>query len=97
MTFRFKRKAGLGGGHEHAHALAVDDHAALVLLNNDALHHGAVGAGLNDAVPVFGGVQALLGEHDGALHVVDAHDIGLDLVAHMDDVRHIDAGLVGEL
>ena len=89
--------AGLGSGNEHAHALDVDDDAALVLLGDLALEGGLVLAGLLDLLPDLHGVQTLLGEHGIALHVVDADDVGLDLVADLDDVLGLDAGISGQL
>ena len=89
--------AALGSGHEHAHALDVDDDAALVLLGDLALKSGFVLAGLSDILPDLHGVQTLLGEHGIALHVVDADDVGLDLVADLDDVLGLDAGISGQL
>ena len=91
------RKAGLAGGNEYANALDEDDYAALVLLHDGALDYGALIACVYDVVPVFGGVKTLLGEHNGALDVVDAHNVGFDLIADLDDVIDIDARLVGEL
>ena len=46
--------------------------------------------------PDLGGVQTLLGQLRVALHVVDADDPGLDLVAHVDDILRLDAGIVGQ-
>src|SRR5699024_8665607 len=41
---------GLGAGHEYAHALDVDDHAALVGFHHVAFHHGAVLTGFGDVL-----------------------------------------------
>ena len=89
--------AGLGSGHEHAHALDVDDDAALVLLGDLALQGGLVLAGLCDVVPHLHGVQTLLGQHGIALHVVDADDVSLDLVADLHHVLGLDVGISGQL
>ena len=86
---------GLGGGDEHAHALDVDDDAALVLLGDDAFHDLAVVDGLFDVRPHLGGVQTLLGQHRGALHVVDSNDNSLDGIADLDRILNLDA-VVGE-
>ncbi len=87
----------LGSGHEHAHALDVDDDAALVLLSDLALQSDLVLAGLLDVLPNLHGIQTLLGEHGVALHVVDADDVGLDLVADLDDVFRLGVGVGGQL
>jgi len=67
--------AGLGSGNEHAHALNVDDDAALVFLGDLAFQRGLVLAGLCDVVPHLHGVQTLLGQHGIAFHIVDADDV----------------------
>ena len=89
--------AALGSGHEHAHALDVDDDAALVLLGDLALQGGLILAGLLDVLPDLHGIQALLGQHGIALHVVDADDVGLDLVADLHHVLGLHVGISGQL
>ena len=89
--------AALGSGNEHAHALDVDDDAALVLLGDLTLQGGLVLAGLLDVLPDLHGVQALLGQHGIALHVVDTDDIGLDLVADLHHILGLHVGISGQL
>ena len=87
----------LRGGDEHPHALDGHHDAALVLLGDSALQDGLLLHGLLDVLPDLGGVQTLLGQLRVALHVVDADHIGLDLVAHVDDVLRLDIGIVAQL
>ena len=86
----------LGGGDEHPHALDGDHDAALVLLGDSALQDSLLLHGLLDVLPDLGGVQTLLGQFSVALHVVDADDPGLDLVAHVDQVLGLDVGIVAQ-
>jgi len=90
-------QAGLGSGHEHAHALDVDNDTALVLLGDLAFQRGLFLAGLLDILPDLHSVQALLGQHGVALHVVDADDVRLDLVADLDDILRLHVGIGGQL
>ena len=53
--------------------------------------------GLLDVVPALHGVKALLGQGDNALLVVDAHDIGFDLVADLYQVLDLYSGIIGQL
>ena len=87
----------LGGGDEHPHALDGHHDAALVLLGDSALQDGLLLHGLLDVLPDLGGVQTLLGQLRVALHVVDPDHVGLDLVAHVDDVLGLDIGVVAQL
>jgi len=52
--------AALGSGHEHAHALDIDDNAALVLLGDLTLQGGLLLTGLLDILPNLHSVQTLL-------------------------------------
>ena len=88
---------GLGSGYEHAHALDVDDDAALVLLGDLALQGGLLFAGLLDVLPDLDSVQTLLGQHGIALHVVDADDVGLDLIADLHHILRLHVGIGGQL
>ena len=90
-------QTGLGSGHEHAHALDVDHDAALVLLGDLALQSSLLLTGLLDVLPDLDSVQTLLGQHGIALHVVDADDIGLDLVADLHHILRLHAGIGGQL
>ena len=90
-------QTGLGSGHEHAHALDVDDDTALVLLGDLALESGLVLARLLDVLPDLDSVQTLLGQHGIALHIVDADDVSLDLVADLHHILRLDIGIGGQL
>ena len=90
-------QAGLRGGDEHPHALDRDDHAALVVLGDEALHHGLILPGGLDLLPALVDVQAALGQLDQTVTIADLHDDGLDLVAHLHDVLHLDGGVVAQL
>ena len=90
-------QTGLGSGHKHAHALDINDDTALVLLGDFTFESGLVLAGLLDILPDLDSVQTLLGQHGITLHVVDADDIGLDLVADLDDVLRLHIGICGQL
>ena len=90
-------QTGLGGGDEHPHALDRHDHAALVVLGDEALHHGLVLPGGLDFLPALVDVQAALGQLDHAVPVADLHDDGLDLVAHLHDVLDLHGGIVAQL
>ena len=71
--------AGLRSGHEHADALDVHDDAALVLLGDGALHDGLVLDGGLDGRPSSSRLsRRFLDRVAHALHVVDAHNVGLD-------------------
>ena len=87
---------GLGGGDEHTHALDVDNNAALVFFGDNTLENGTALDGVLDIGPHLGGIQALLGQHRGSFHVVDADDNSLDGIADLDSVFDLDA-VVGEL
>ena len=89
--------AALGGGNEHPHALDGHHDAALVLLGDDAVQHRLILHGLLDVLPDLGGIQTLLAQFGVALHVVDPDHPGLDLVAHMDNVLGLHAGVVAQL
>ena len=90
-------QASLGGGHKHPDALDADHNAALVLLGDNALDSGVILTGLLNIVPALDGVETLLGQGDNTLLIVDAHDIGLDLVAHVDQIFDLYSGIVGQL
>ena len=85
--------AGLRSRHEHADALDIDHDAALVVLGDHAFQDSLV----LDGVPVLHGVQTLLGQGGDTLHVVHAHNIGLDLVAHLHNVLRLHGGVVAQL
>ena len=89
--------AGLGSGNEHADALDIGNQAALVLLGDDALDDRLLLAGSLDLVPALDGVQTLLGQHHGALHVVDTDHIDLDLIAHIEQVLGLGSGIAADL
>ena len=90
-------QTALGSGNEHTHALDGNDDAALVFFGDDALENGLVLNGILDVLPDLDRVEALLGKGGIALHVVDADDVGLDLVADMDDVLDLGVGIAGKL
>ena len=90
-------QAGLGGGDEDAQALDLHDDAALVLLGHDALDHGLVLAGGLDVVPALDRIQAALGQHHGALDVVDADHAGLNGIADVDQILDLRAVLILKL
>ena len=87
----------LRSGHEDAHALDRDDDAALVHFGHDTVENGLVLNSSLDIFPELDGVETLLGEGGIAFHVVDADNIGLDLVADLDDVLGLDVGVVAQL
>ena len=62
-----------------------------------AFDNGLLILGSLDVVPDLDGVQTLLGELGIALHVVDADNVGLDLVAHLHDVLGLGGGIVRQL
>ena len=89
--------AALRSGNKHPDALDRHHNAALVLLRNSALQHGLLlNSGL-DILPDLLGVQTLLGQLCIALHIIDADNIGLDLVAHLQNVLGLDIGIVAQL
>ena len=90
-------QTALGSGNEHTHALDGNDDAALVFFGDDALENSLVLNGILDVLPDLDRVEALLGKGGIALHVVDADDVGLDLVADMDDVLDLGVGIAGKL
>ena len=90
-------QTALGSGNEHTHALDGNDDAALVFFGDDALENGLVLNGILDVLPDLDRVEALLGKGGIALHVVDADDVGLNLVADMDDVLDLGIGIAGKL
>ena len=87
---------GLGGGNKNTHALHIDHNAALVLLGDNAFENSAIVNGFLDLSPHLGSVQALLGQHSGALNIVDSHNDSLDLVANLHSVLNLDA-IISEL
>ena len=89
--------SGLRGGHEDTDALDIDHDTALVDLGHGTLQDGLVLYGSLNGVPVFHAVQALLGQGGNPFHIVDPHDIGLDLVAHLHDVLGLYGGIVAQL
>ena len=90
-------QAALGGGDEDPDALDGHHETALVFLGDGTLEDGLLLDGLLDVLPDLHGVQTLLGELGVAFHVVDADDVGLDLVAHVDNVLGLDGGIVAQL
>ena len=90
-------QAGLGGGDKHPHALDGDDHAALVVLGDEALHNGLVLPGGLDLLPALVDVQAALGQLDHAVPVADLDHDGLDLIAHLHNLLRPDSGVVAQL
>ena len=90
-------QTALGSGNEHTHALDGNDDAALVFFGDDALENSLILNGILDVLPDLDRVEALLGKGGIALHVVDADDVGLDLVADMDDVLDLGVGIAGKL
>ena len=89
--------AALGSGNEHPHALDGHHDAALVLLGDNALQDSLVLHGLLDVLPDLHGVQTLLGQLGIALDVVDADDVSLDGIAHLDDILGLGVGVVRKL
>ena len=90
-------QAALGSGNEHTDTLDVDDDTALVLLGDLALNGGLVLGILGNILPDLHGVQTLFGQLGIAVHVVDADDEQLDLVANLDDVLRLHVGVGGQL
>ena len=87
----------LGSGNEHPHALDGDHDTALVFLGDNALEDRLVLHGLLDVLPDLHGIQTLLAQLSIALDVVDADDVGLDLVADLHHVLGLDVGIVAQL
>ena len=86
--------AALGSGHEHADTLDRHHDTALVLLGDGAFHDGLLFHSGLDVLPDLDGVQTLLAQLGITLHVVDADDIGLDLVADLDDILGLRSGII---
>ena len=89
--------AALRSGNEHADALDGNHDAALVLLGDSAFQHGLLLNGSLDVLPDLHSVQTLLRQLSIAFHIVDADNIGLDLVAHLHDILGLRAGIVAQL
>ena len=89
--------AALRSGNEHADALDGNHDAALVLLGDSAFQHGLLLNGSLNVLPDLHSVQTLLGQLGIAFHIVDADNIGLDLVAHLHDILGLRAGIVAQL
>ena len=87
---------GLGCGNEHAHALDIDDNAALVLFGDNAFENGLVIDSFFNCVPHLGSVKTLLGEHCGAFDIVDSDNNSFDSIADLDSIFDLDA-VIGEL
>ena len=87
--------AGLGRRNEHADALHIDDNAALVLFGDNAFHDLAALNGSLDLFPSLACFQALLGQTDNTLAVVDVNDNSLDLIADLDKILDLGAGICG--
>ena len=90
-------QTGLGGGHEHTLTAHGHHDAALVLLGDNALHDILVLAGRLDVLPHLHSVDLLLGQCRVPLHVVDADDEQLILLAHLHHVLRLEGGIVGQL
>ena len=86
---------GLGSGNEHADALHIDDNAALVLFGDNAFHDLAALNGSLDLFPSLACFQTLLGQTDNTLAVVDVNDNSLDLIADLDKILDLGAGICG--
>ena len=94
---RITGQAGLGGRDKHPHALHGHHDAALVFLGYDALHDLLVGTGLLDVLPHLDGVHLLLGQGGVSLHIVDADDEQLHLIAHLHHVLRLHGGIIRQL
>ena len=91
------RQTGLGGRDKNTHAVHGDNDAALVFFRDLAFNDRTVGSSILNIRPGLDGVQALLGEHHGAFHIVHAHNAGFDLIADVDNVFHLGSAILGEL
>ena len=89
--------AALRSGNEHPHALDRNDDAALVLFGDNAFENRLLFHGLLDVLPDLDGVETLLAQLGVALDVVDADDVGLDLVADLHHVLGLDVGIIAQL
>ena len=87
-------QAGLRSGDKDTDALDHDDNAALVFFFDNAFQHGLVFPCFFDGLPVLHTVQTLLGQGHNAVLIVDTHDIGFDLIAHMDYIFQLDGRIV---
>ena len=89
--------AGGGSGDEDTDALVVSDNAALVFFSDEGFDDGLFFADGFDVIPDLAGVQTLLGQHDGAFHVVDADNSNFHFVADLQDFFGLDGGISGKL
>ena len=89
--------AGLAGGDKYLDAIGEDQNAALDDFGDDAGEDFAGFAGVHDLLKAGSGIQTGLGEHGGAFHIVDADDHQLQLVADLDDILRLGAGVAGQL
>ena len=88
---------GLAGGDEYLDAIGEDQNAALDDLGDNAGEDFAGLAGIHDLLEAGYGIQAGLGEHGGAFHIVDADDHQLQLIADLDDILGLGRGIAGQL
>ena len=86
--------SALGGGDKDADA--VHGHHDAALFRDDAFLNGPLFHGPLHVFPLLLRVQPLLGQLRESLHIVHAHDIGLDLLADLDNVLRAGVGIVAQ-
>ena len=90
------RDTGLACRDEYAYAECACNNAALVLFADLALDNGLVFLGSLDGLPALHLINALLGQNNGALCIVDADNNRLDLVARL-NAADVEGRVVGQL
>ena len=88
---------GLRTGHEDAHALHVDNHAALVGFHDIAFHDGAVLGSLGDILHALLGLETDTGQSIHAFLVVGLHNHQIQLVIYLNKVFHLGVGVMAHL
>ena len=93
---RILGQASLRSRNEHADTLYIDHNTTLVLFRHEALDRDPVFAGFFNAVPILYRIQTLLGELNGAFHIVYAHDKGFDLLADLCNILGLQVRIVSQ-
>ena len=84
-------------GMNTRHAVSSCNNTAAVLLNDNALNNRVLLVRLFNGLPALQLINALLGQSDGALAVVYAHNNSLDLVANVDVGSYVIVRVVRQL
>ena len=91
---RISGQAALGSRDKYTNAFHRHDNAALVLFGDDAFQGGLFLLGRFNGFPHLHRIQTLFGQGCIPLHVVDTDDIGLNLIADLDNIFGLNGRII---